>query len=296
MTTTMLTVQSVRDMLSQLKEPLRSLFDVEALRTLAAQADAPAAILDPATPIREANIGGTCCECVGDAASGPVLLYLHGGGFMFPPGNSYRWVLQQLARRIGVTACMPRYRLAPEFPFPAALDDCLAVYSALVSEGHRVIIAGDSAGGGLAVSLVLCARTRGLALPAALYLMSPFTDLACSGESMFGKAAVDPICSPEAVLHRAFHYLAGLSPTDPVASPFYGDLSGLPPTLIHVGNDEVMLDDSVRFAARALKLGSPVDCTVYDGMPHIFPTIPFVPECEAALNVGADFLKRHLSP
>jgi len=296
MTTPIQTVQGFRDMLSQLKEPLRSMFDVQALRDLAVQADAPAAVLDPNAPICDVNVGGIRCERIGVSVSGPALVYLHGGGFMFPPGNSYRLVLQKLARWIGVTAYMPRYRLAPEFPFPAAVDDCLAVYSILAAEGRPVVIAGDSAGGGLAVSLVLRARAANLVVPAALYLMSPFTDLACSGESIFSKAAADPICSPEALLHRAFHYLAGRSPTDPLASPFYGDLSGLPPTLIHVGRDEVLLDDSVRFAIRARERGSPVECTVFDGMPHIFPTIPFVPECEAALNVGAEFLRSHLSP
>lgn len=288
------TIEQVRSALMLAKEPLRNLFDVAALRQFVAQMDLPAGALPGEVPISEVNVGDVRCERFGLATDGPVLVYLHGGGFMLPPTNAYRLAIQKLARRLGVEALMPGYRLAPEHPFPAGLEDCLAVYSALMRRPSDVVLAGDSAGGGLAVSLVLAARSAGLPPPRSMYLMSPFTDLACSGASVFANAEVDPIVSPEALLHKAFHYLNGHSPTDPLASPFYGDLSGLPPTLIHVGSDEVMLDDSLRFAARARERGSDVGCIVHPGMPHIFPTIPFVPQCEDALMAGAEFLKHHL--
>ena len=288
-------LQAMLAAMRQIREQARSIFDPIEFRQFAAGLDAPATILDPALPFTETLVGGIRCERVGEVADGPVLLYLHGGGFMLPPHNGYRLALQKMTRRLAVEALMPRYRLTPEHPFPAAVDDCLAVYVELVRRGRRVVIAGDSAGGGLAVSLVLRAARDGWPAPVALYLMSPFTDLACSGSSVFTKSAVDACNFPEALLHKSYHYLAGRSPTDPIASPFYGDLRGLPPTLIHVGGDEIMLDDSVRFAERALQQGSPVTCKVYTGMPHVFPTLPFIPECEAALMVGTDFLARQLA-
>ena len=284
------TMDDVREQLRRAKEPLRALIDPAELREFSRQFDLPPDVLLADVPIRETSIGGIVCEWF-EAGSGPdVLMYLHGGGFMVPPNNAHRLLVQKMARRLGAAAVLPRYRLAPEHPFPAGLEDCVAVYSALAGDHRRILLSGDSSGGGLAVSVVMKASEAGLPAPAAMYLMSPFTDLACSGASVFSRAAIDPIGTPEALLQKAYYYLAGRSPTDPLASPFYGNLCGLPPTLIDVGSDEIMLDDSLRFAARAREQGSDVECRVHHGMPHVFPTIPFVAECEQALAKGADFL------
>jgi len=181
------------------------------------------------------------------------LLYLHGGGYIVGSPDTHAGLTGELALHTGIPAVSLDYRLAPEHPFPAAVDDGLAAYRDLLERlpAQRIVIAGDSAGGGLAVATLLAARRAGLPMPAAAAVLSPFTDLTLSGASLTTKAGVDPIFTRDSLVPFVDLYLAGQDPTDDLASPFQADLSGLPPLLVQVGSSEVLLDDAVRLAARA---------------------------------------------
>jgi acetyl esterase/lipase len=198
------------------------------------------------------------------------VLHFHGGGYTVGTAALYR----DFTWRIGVASRAPvlyfDYRLAPEHPFPAALDDAIRVYRWLAErvDPRRIAIVGDSAGGGLALGTLFRLRDEGCALPAAAVAISPWTDLALTGESLRGNAAADPMMDAATFPAIADGYLAGADPRNPYASPLYGDASGLPPTLFQVGSDEVLLDDSVRMAARLKAAGSKVEIEIWPRMPH----------------------------
>lgn len=220
-----------------------------------------------------------------------VVLYLHGGGWVVGSIKSHRKLAARIAGQAGCRALMIDYRLAPEHPFPAGLEDCRTAYTWLLEQGYhpsRIVLAGDSAGGGLAVSTVIAARDAGQSLPAACVLMSPGTDCANTGESWKTRAAQDPlICEGIGALWIGM-YLGGADACDPLASPIYADLSGLPPMLIQVGTREVLLDDSLRLAKLAERAGVPVELEVWDGMWHVWQFFaPFMPESlEAIRKIG----------
>ena len=178
-----------------------------------------------------------------------VILYLHGGGFTLGWTNVERWMVAHIAQAAQIRALAVDYRLAPEHPFPAALKDCLTAYRWLLSHGaapHQVVIAGDSAGGNLTLSTLLALRDAGEPLPAAAVCISPATDLACTGESFLTRK--DPLLSTRFVNTMIPHYIGDQDPRQPLISPHYARLDGLPPLLIHVGDDEILLSDSVRLA------------------------------------------------
>ena len=182
------------------------------------------------------------------AQPGRVLLYLHGGAYVVGSTLGYRALSSALARSAGARGLALDYRLAPENPFPAAVDDALAAYRALLAQGTSpgsIAIAGDSAGGGLTVAMLIAARDAGLPMPAAALAISPWADLACVGASFSTKAAQDPSLNREGLLAMAGLYLNGGSPLSALASPVYGDLAGLPPLLVQVGSAEVLLDLSL---------------------------------------------------
>jgi epsilon-lactone hydrolase len=185
----------------------------------------------------------------------------------------------------------------PEHPHPAGLDDAVAAYAGLLNDNPaaRIVIAGESAGGGLAAATLLALRDGGLPLPRAGFLMSPWADLTLSGPSLAGKAAVDPALTPEGLRRRAGDYVAGRDPADDLISPLFGDLAGLPPLLIQAGSHEILLDDATRLAARAAAADVVVTLDVTPGAPHVFQGFAgMLDEADAALGRAGEFLRRHL--
>ena len=228
-----------------------------------------------------------------------TLLYLHGGGYCIGSLKSHRGLATDLSRAAGVRVLLLDYRLGPEHPFPAAVDDAVAAYRTLLdggAEARHVAIAGDSAGGGLTVAALLALRDAGLPRPAAAVLLSPWLDLALSGASMDGKAAIDPMVQRAPLQRMADAYLAGADPRAPLASPLYADLTGLPPLLVHVGSAETLHDDATRFAARARAADVDVTLEVWDDMIHVWHAFGFIlPEARAANQKIGAFLQERLA-
>jgi phosphinothricin tripeptide acetyl hydrolase len=229
------------------------------------------------------------------ATSGAVIYYLHGGSYTFGEMTTYLDVLGRLVRMARARALWLDYRLAPECPFPAAVDDAVAGYRWLIEqEGvdpQRIIIAGDSAGGGLALATMLAARDAGMPLPAGAALLSPWTDLTGESATAISRARVDPMLVGARIAHAGQTYLAGADPRNPLASPLFADLRGLPPLLIHVGDAEVLLDDARVLAERAHAAGVAVTLHVWDGMFHVFPIFPtWLPEARKAVAEMASFI------
>lgn len=223
-----------------------------------------------------------------------TLLYLHGGGYVVCGPDTHRPMVAALARNAKTRALVIDYRLAPEHPFPAAVEDALKAYRWLVAQGtppESITVAGDSAGGGLTLALLLSLRDAGDPLPAGAALLSPWTDLTMSGWTHVTNRKRDPMLSTEGALLASHHYLAGASPSDPLASPLYGRFEGLPPLFIHVGGNEILLDDSLRLAERARAAGVSVEIKVWPDLPHVFQAFRFLPETRASLSLIAAFLK-----
>lgn len=227
-----------------------------------------------------------------------IILYLHGGGYFTCAPTTYRRITGGFARH-GFLVFAPDYRLAPEHPFPAAVDDVLAAYRGLLATypPEHIIVTGDSAGGGLALALVLAAREAGLPLPAGLILFSPWTDLAGTGASLKTNAKRDSLLLADRMQDVAALYLAGTAPQTPTASPLYGDLSGLPPVLIQVSDQEILLDDSTRLEERLKAAGGEVELQIWKNLPHVWQfSQSFLPEAREALKQAADFARRTLAP
>lgn len=228
-------------------------------------------------------------------ATGSALLYLHGGGYALGSIATHRYLIQRLARACSGRALAVDYRLAPENPHPAALDDSLTAYRWLCDRGvtpESIILAGDSAGGGLAAATLLALRDAGDPLPAGAVLLSPWTDLTGSGESLRRKADEDPMVTAEGLTAMAAAYAPGRC-GDPLVSPHFGDLDGLPPLLIQVGSAEVLLDDSRRLAERATAAGVTVDLEVWDEMIHVFQAFPMLEESERAIDNIGSWVRQH---
>jgi len=238
-------------------------------------------------------------EPVEESRAGTIL-YFHGGGFVFGSPETALCLTGNLVARTGMRALSVDYRLAPEHPFPAAIDDTLGAYRALLDEGEQasnIVFAGDSAGGGLSVSTCLRARDAGLPLPAAILAFSPGLDATRTGESMETKAGLDPIFTREALLHSGAMYLAGQDPRQELLSPaVLADLTGFPPMLVQVGTNEVLLDDSTRIAARARGAGVDVTLDVTADVPHVFQSFAggMLDEADEALDRAALFLAQRV--
>ncbi len=233
-----------------------------------------------------------------DEARPGTLLYLHGGGYVIGSRSSHAGIGAALAVAIRRRVAMLDYRLGPESPFPAAVDDAVAAYRALLGTvpPGQLAIAGDSAGGGLTLATLVALRDQGMPLPAAAVCLSPWTDLRCISGSMEGRADVDPLCDQRRLLEMADAYLGGTDPSDPLASPLLADLSGLPPLLVQVGDAEILLDDAVELEARAGAAGVDVELEIWDDMIHVFQTfVGLLPEAEQALDRVAVFLEGHLT-
>lgn len=244
-----------------------------------------------------ANVNGVAGEWVESPnPPGAVLLYLHGGGYFGCSAKTHRPITVWFAQH-GFRVFAPNYRLAPENQFPAAVDDAVAAYRGLLAEGHspqNLVVAGDSAGGGLALSLMLALRAAGTPLPAAAALFSPWTDLAATGESIRTNAVRCAMFNGADIGPSARYYLGDSDPRNPLASPFYADLSGLPPLLIHVGADECLRDDSIRVAEKARVAGVLVELKVWPVVPHAWQlAVQILPEARHSLRETTDFLRQH---
>jgi len=230
------------------------------------------------------------------SASNAVLLYFHGGGYFGCSAETHRPITVSFAMH-GFRVFAPNYRLAPENPFPAAVDDAMACYRGLLAEGHapqRIVIGGDSAGGGLSLSLLLALRASGTPLPAAAVLFSPWTDLAATGESIRTNSKRCAMFNGPDIGPSARYYLGNADPRNPLASPLYADLSGLPPLLVHVSADETLRDDSTRLAEKARAAGVPVEVKIWPVVPHAWQLAPhLIPEARQSLRESAQFLRRH---
>jgi epsilon-lactone hydrolase len=228
-----------------------------------------------------------------------VVLYFHGGVYVISDAFLSAGLASQVARRTDAKVISVDYRLAPEHPYPAAVDDALAAYEALLDRGIAptdVAFAGDSAGGGLAVATMVSARDHGVALPAAAFVMSPYVDLTLAGTSMETKRDVDPLLSRELLQPRVADYTAGEDAALPLISPLFADLTGLSPLIIQAGSHEVLLDDAVRLAGRAAAADVEVTLEITPGVPHVFQAYsPMLDEAAAALDRAGELLSAHLA-
>jgi len=227
------------------------------------------------------------------------ILYFHGGAYVAMSAQTHRSVTSRLAGWSNTRLFALNYRLAPEHPFPAALDDALAAYHALIAAGiepNRVVLAGDSAGGGLALALLVALRDAHEKLPAAGVLFSPWTDLAATGGSIAANDKSDALFFGSWIAPEARHYLGETPATDPLASPVYADLTGLPPLFIQVGDSEVLLDDSRRVFENARKAGVQATLQIWHGVPHGWQIFaPILPEGRAALQQASEFIAARLA-
>jgi acetyl esterase/lipase len=234
-----------------------------------------------------------------DANHDAVMLWFHGGWYVIGSPRTSAGLSSDLARRVGAKIISVDYRLAPEHPYPAALQDATAAYRGLLDSGvdpRSIAIVGESAGGGLAVALLASLAENGLAQPAAAFLLSPWTDLTLSGETMTSMVGIDPVFTREKVSVRAADYVGSTDPTDPSISPIFADLHGLPPILIQAGSHEILLDDSIRLARRAAIDDVDITLDVTPGVPHGFQAFAAIlDEGDAALTRAAAFLDHHLS-
>jgi acetyl esterase/lipase len=232
------------------------------------------------------------------AAGDRAILYVHGGGYIIGSIASHRHLVAALARAAGSRALSLDYRLAPEHPFPAAVDDALAGYRFLLASGFspgKIAIAGDSAGGGLTVATLVSIREAGLPQPACAFCISPWVDLEGLGASMITKAALDPMVQKEGLAEMAEGYLAGASPRTPLAAPLHADLRGIAPLLIHVGSAETLLDDSTRLAAATAGADVDVRMESWPGMIHVWHFFhPMLSEGREAIASAGAFIRTRM--
>ena len=253
--------------------------------------------------VQPVDAGGVSAEWTlpedGRAVAG-TLLYLHGGGYFQGSPFTHRRLVTALCLAAGLRGLSVDYRLAPEHPFPAAVDDALAAYRWLTGpsgeDPGRVVVAGDSAGGGLSAALLVALRDAGDRLPAGAYLLSPWTDLAGTGASMLTRADADPMIDPAESRATARRYAGDGDLRHPLVSPLYADLTGLPPLLIHVGDAEVLLDDATRLADRALGAGVAVELEVWPEAFHVFQImVGLVPEADEAVARAAAWMAKRIA-
>ncbi len=228
-------------------------------------------------------------------AANKLLLYLHGGAYVLGGCATHRQFVSHLARAGGITALVPEYRLAPEHRFPAAIEDATSVYRELLASGYRaedILVAGDSAGGGLSVATLLALRDAGEPLPAAAILFSPFLDFSGSGESLHTRAANDPWFKPDSLPVVADYYCGDDDIRNPLISPVFADVTGLPPMLIQVGEDEILLSDSVRLEQKLREAGVAVELEIWPDMWHVFQMfIRKMPESWQAIQRVGDYIR-----
>jgi acetyl esterase/lipase len=288
-------IDQVRRMLAGLISPDMPFME----RRAQAEKFAQAFVAPEGVAIAPGELGGVGVEWIvpAGATERPVLLHLHGGGYVLGNPAGSRPFTTAFALKSEARVASVDYRLAPEHPFPAAVEDAVKAYRALLAEGYRgadIAIGGESAGGGLALATLLALRHERVELPACAFAVSPWADMTCTAASFDGCAGRDPMLTRRALKEMADAYLAGTSAWHPFASPLYGDLAGLPPLLVHVGSDEVLLDDARAIHAAARLSG--VHCTlgIYRGMIHVWHMFhPVLPEADRAIAEIAAFAAAH---
>jgi epsilon-lactone hydrolase len=247
-------------------------------------------------PVTAGGVRAEWTSTPGDTSEAAIL-YLHGGGYVIGSLDSHRHLVAEAGRAAGCWGLALDYRLAPEHPFPAAVEDAVAGYRYLLGRGiapGRIAIAGDSAGGGLVVAAMVAIREAGLAQPGCGWCISPWVDMEASGETMTSRAAADPTVQKAGILDMARMYLDGADPRSPLAAPLYADLAGLAPLLIQVGAAETLLDDALRLARLAGAADVFVDLQVWPEMIHVWHL--FHPELQAglrAIKAGGAFVRAH---
>lgn len=233
------------------------------------------------------------------ATSGTTILYLHGGAFIMRLPKTHTAFVATFCAELGASAFLPWYRLAPEHPFPAAPEDCLRAYEYLLESGTQpahIILMGDSAGANLVLSLLHLIKNKALPMPAGAVVFSPITDFAQVSATWRLNTWRDPMYVVQGVVAPQTHYLQGASPVDPIASPYYGDLSGFPPLLVNVGGVEAMLDDSVSFVKKAVEAGVHARVQIWKGMPHVFLLYKLLPETAAARHEVVAWVRARFEP
>jgi monoterpene epsilon-lactone hydrolase len=247
-------------------------------------------------PAPTAPLKGEWIEREAGTEPGCTLLYFHGGGYFFCSPETHRPITVTLAAAAEARVLSLDYRLAPEHPFPAAIEDAVAAYRQLLSDGvpaGRIVIGGDSAGGGLALATLLSLRAAGDALPAGAILFSPWTDLAGTGATLVSNDKTDVMFHGAGLIKGAQFYLGAASPKDPLASPLYAELGGLPPLFVQASGSEVLLADSTRLVDRARAAGVAVEFEIWPKLPHVWQIFaPFLPEARAALVKTGEFIRR----
>jgi acetyl esterase/lipase len=290
-------LERVRDLLCR-----REVEEVSSIEHARARLESFATLIEPVPGIRlePARVNGVPCEWLSAPGlrTDGVLLYCHGGGYGLGSLSTHRALVSRLSEATGLRALTVGYRLAPEHPFPAAVDDAVATYRGLVRDGvppERVVLAGDSAGGGLAIATMLALRDAGCALPAAAVCLSPWVDLDVAAEVEPSTGSGDPMINREELRLMAALYLAGADPLSPLASPLYADLRGLPPLLVQVGTAETLLDDSLRLAARVGMAGGDVVLQQWPDMMHVWHAFaPLLPEASDAIAAAGAWVRARL--
>jgi epsilon-lactone hydrolase len=291
--------KELREVLQLIRERVSK--DPQPIETMRAEFEMNAKIfkVDEEVRFEAVRIGRLEAEWVilPESADRRVLLYLHGGGYVMGSINTHREMVSRICRAGAARGLIAAYRLAPEHPYPAALEDAVSAYQWLLDGGwdpRRMAVAGDSAGAGLAIAALVTLREKGRPLPAACVCISPWVDLEGRGESIVTKADVDPIVQPEGILFMAETYLGGADPRTPLAAPLYADLKGLPPMLIQVGTSEILLDDAKRLAAHAKEAGVEITLEIWEQMFHIWHFFAsLLPEGREAINHIGQFIRRH---
>lgn len=266
-----------------------------ALKAVMAQVPVPADVEQKGVNI--GGVGGIEVRIAGNKSEN-VILYFHGGVYVIGSAADTVPLAGELVRRTGVYAITLDYRLAPEHPYPAAVDDARTAYEALLERGMdpgQIVLAGESAGGGLAVATLLALREAGVPMPACAFLMSPYADLTLSGESLVERESLDAVLTPAGLRVRAPEYVGGDDASNPLISPIFGDFTGLPPLLIQVGSYEILLSDALRLAGRAATAHVAVTLDVTPSAPHVFQGFAgLVDEAASALDRAAEFVNVRL--
>ena len=257
------------------------------------------ASLPSKTKVEKVSFNGISAEwiCAKEANEDRAILYLHGGGYNIGSPNTHRELAAHISMTSGAKVLLPDYRLAPEQPFPSALEDATSAYRWLLDTGltgRNISIAGDSAGGALSIATSISLRDTGEPSPASIACISPWTDLEMSGNSIKTHAKIDPLLNLQLLKIMASNYIGDNDPCSPLISPIYADLRGISPLLIHVGSNEMLLDDSTRIAKKAKSAGVDVKLKIYDQMWHVFHlNAKLMPEAKNAIEEYSFFIRKH---